>query len=106
MLDFGTRPTRPRGLTPEGKAIEVSAASKGAEEAYLHASRDAVIARVSASALHASAVTPSGYCVPMEETSREVDAIMIPGELYARAWLRRLCVDELAARLRPPVVAR
>jgi hypothetical protein len=32
--------------------------------------------------------------------------IMIPGELYARAWLRPLRVDELAARLHPPVVAR
>jgi hypothetical protein len=37
---------------------------------------------------------------------REVDVIMIPGELYARAWLRPLRVDELAARLHPPVVAR
>jgi hypothetical protein len=36
---------------------------------------------------------------------REVDVIMIPGELYARAWLRPLRVDELAARLYPPVVA-
>lgn len=34
---------------------------------------------------------------------REVDVIMIPGELYARAWLRPLGVDELAGRLRPPV---
>lgn len=34
---------------------------------------------------------------------REVDVIMIPGELYARAWLRPLRVDELAARLRRPV---
>ena len=30
---------------------------------------------------------------------REVDVIMIPGELYARAWLRPLGVDELVARL-------
>ena len=37
---------------------------------------------------------------------REVDVIMIPGELYARAWLRPLRVDELAARLHPRVVAR
>jgi hypothetical protein len=37
---------------------------------------------------------------------REVEVIMIPGELYARAWLRPLRVDELAARLHPPVVAR
>jgi hypothetical protein len=36
---------------------------------------------------------------------REVDVIMIPGELYARAWLRPLSVDELAGRLRPQVVA-
>jgi hypothetical protein len=36
---------------------------------------------------------------------REVDVIMIPGELYARAWLRPLRVDELAGRLRPPAVA-
>ena len=36
---------------------------------------------------------------------REVDVIMIPGELYARAWLRPLRVDELAARLRPAVMA-
>jgi hypothetical protein len=32
---------------------------------------------------------------------REVDVIMIPGELYATAWLRPLPVDELAARLHP-----
>jgi hypothetical protein len=37
---------------------------------------------------------------------REVEVIMIPGELYARAWLRPLRVDELAARLRPPVMAK
>ena len=37
---------------------------------------------------------------------REVDVIMIPGELYARAWLRPLGVDELAERLRPRVLAR
>jgi hypothetical protein len=37
---------------------------------------------------------------------RQVDVIMIPGELYARAWLRPLRVDELAARLHPPVVAK
>ncbi len=36
---------------------------------------------------------------------REVDVIMIPGELYARAWLRPLRVDELADRLRPRVAA-
>ena len=30
---------------------------------------------------------------------REVDVIMIPGELYARAWLKPLRVDELLARL-------
>jgi hypothetical protein len=35
----------------------------------------------------------------------EVDVIMIPGELYARAWLRPLRVDELAARLHPAVVS-
>ncbi|HYH93362.1 MAG TPA: hypothetical protein VD763_09405 [Candidatus Saccharimonadales bacterium] len=34
---------------------------------------------------------------------REVEVIMIPGELYARAWLRPLRVDELAVRLHPPV---
>jgi hypothetical protein len=34
-----------------------------------------------------------------------VDVIMIPGELYARAWLRPLRVDDLAARLRRPVEA-
>ena len=37
---------------------------------------------------------------------REVDVIMVPGELYARAWLRPLRVDELAARLAQPVVAK
>jgi hypothetical protein len=36
----------------------------------------------------------------------EVDVIMIPGELYARAWLRPLRVDELAARLHPAVASR
>ncbi len=36
---------------------------------------------------------------------RAVDVIMIPGELYARAWLRPIPVEELAARLRGPVVA-
>jgi hypothetical protein len=36
---------------------------------------------------------------------REVDVIMFPGELYARAWLRPIRVEELAARLRPPVAA-
>ncbi len=36
---------------------------------------------------------------------RDVDVIMIPGELYARAWLRPLRVDELALRLQPPVAA-
>lgn len=37
---------------------------------------------------------------------REVDVIMIPGELYARAWLQPIRVDELAERLRPGVLAR
>ncbi len=36
---------------------------------------------------------------------REVDVIMIPGELYARAWLQPVRVDELAERLRPGVLA-
>jgi hypothetical protein len=36
---------------------------------------------------------------------REVDVIMIPGELYARAWLHPIRVDELAERLRPGVLA-
>ena len=36
---------------------------------------------------------------------RDVDVIMIPGELYARAWLRPLRVDELVERLRAPGVA-
>jgi hypothetical protein len=36
---------------------------------------------------------------------REVDVIMIPGELYARAWLRPLRMDELAERLRRPLHA-
>jgi hypothetical protein len=36
---------------------------------------------------------------------REVDVIMIPGELYARAWLRPLRPDELEARLRASVPA-
>lgn len=31
---------------------------------------------------------------------RAADVIMIPGEVYARAWLRPLRVDELAARMR------
>jgi hypothetical protein len=35
---------------------------------------------------------------------REVDVIMIPGELYARAWLRPIPVEELAERLRRGVV--
>jgi hypothetical protein len=35
---------------------------------------------------------------------RAVDVIMIPGELYARAWLRPIPVHELAERLRPSVV--
>jgi len=35
---------------------------------------------------------------------QQVDVIMIPGELYARAWLRPMRVDQLAARLRPPAV--
>jgi hypothetical protein len=30
---------------------------------------------------------------------RTVDVIVIPGELYAREWLRPLRVDELLARL-------
>jgi hypothetical protein len=37
---------------------------------------------------------------------RDVEVIMIPGELYARAWLRPLRVDELAARLHPSVMAK
>ena len=32
---------------------------------------------------------------------RAVDVIVIPGELYAREWLRPLSVDELLARLPP-----
>ncbi len=36
---------------------------------------------------------------------REVEVIMIPGELYARAWLRPLRVTELAEHLLPPVAA-
>ena len=36
---------------------------------------------------------------------RAVDVIMIPGELYARAWLRPMTADELGARLRRPVEA-
>jgi len=36
----------------------------------------------------------------------EVAVIMIPGELYARAWLRPFRVDELVDRLRPRVVSR
>jgi hypothetical protein len=36
---------------------------------------------------------------------REVDVVMIPGELYARAWLRPLRTDELAARLQRPLAA-
>jgi hypothetical protein len=36
---------------------------------------------------------------------REVGVIAIPGDLYARAWLRPLRVDELATRLRPPVAS-
>ena len=34
---------------------------------------------------------------------REVDVIMIPGELYARAWLRPIRVEDLATRLHPAV---
>jgi hypothetical protein len=34
---------------------------------------------------------------------RAVDVIMIPGELYARAWLRPITAGELGARLRGPV---
>ena len=61
---------------------------------------------VAASALHASAVTPSGYCVPMEETSRvaELDAhLPRPVRTYledrywrpieAQASLEALCLD-------------
>ncbi len=35
---------------------------------------------------------------------RAVDVIMIPGELYARAWLRPMSAGELGARLHGPVV--
>jgi hypothetical protein len=38
--------------------------------------------------------------------AQEVDVIMIPGELYARAWFRPIPVAELAARLRRPAVVR
>lgn len=34
---------------------------------------------------------------------QEVEVIMIPGEVYARAWLRPISVDELAERLRARV---
>jgi hypothetical protein len=34
------------------------------------------------------------------EAEDEVDVIMIPGELYARAWLHPLRPEELAERLR------
>jgi hypothetical protein len=34
---------------------------------------------------------------------RAIDVIMIPGELYARAWLRPMTADGLGARLRRPV---
>ncbi len=37
---------------------------------------------------------------------REVDVIMIPGDLHARAWLKPLRVDELLARLSAPTGAR
>jgi hypothetical protein len=37
------------------------------------------------------------------EAEHEVDVIIIPGELYAGAWLHPLRPEELAARLRPPV---
>jgi hypothetical protein len=37
------------------------------------------------------------------EAEHEVDVIMIPGELYARAWLHPLRPEELAERLRAPV---
>ena len=37
--------------------------------------------------------------------AQEVEVIAIPGERYARAWLRPLRVDELASRLGPPVPA-
>jgi hypothetical protein len=37
---------------------------------------------------------------------RDVEVIMIPGELYARAWLRPLRAQDLAARLRPSGAAR
>jgi hypothetical protein len=36
---------------------------------------------------------------------RTVDVIMIPGELYARAWLRPITAGELGARVRRPLVA-
>ncbi len=35
---------------------------------------------------------------------RTVDVFMIPGELYARAWLRPMTAGELGARVRRPVV--
>ena len=37
------------------------------------------------------------------EAEHEVDVIMIPGEVYARAWLHPLRPEELAERLRAPV---
>jgi hypothetical protein len=37
------------------------------------------------------------------EAEHDVDVIIIPGELYARAWLHPLRPEELAARLRAPV---
>jgi hypothetical protein len=37
------------------------------------------------------------------EAEHEVDVIIIPGELYAGAWLHPLRPEELAARLRPRV---
>ena len=36
---------------------------------------------------------------------QEVAVIMIPGDLYLRAWLRPLRADELAARLRPLIAS-
>ena len=35
----------------------------------------------------------------------DVEVVVIPGEVYARAWLRPLSPAELVARLRPPVSA-
>ena len=35
----------------------------------------------------------------------DVEVVVIPGEVYARAWLRPLTAGELVARLRPTVSA-